>query len=150
MQLYISRLPQANISHSAKPNISFTSIISSYIAESQLQGFCFGLMGLELGAIITGGNTGEFFEGTKEIGIVAEAAEISNFAQGNVLKEFFPGEHDTAVNDVVIDAVMDIMHEFVRKGRDTDTEKLGESIKGQRLCKMLIDINQHLMHQRIF
>ena len=40
----------------------------------QIQCFCFGLVGLELGAILTGRNTGEFFEGTKEIGIVSKAA----------------------------------------------------------------------------
>ena len=87
-------------------------------------------MGLDLGAILTGGNTGEFFEGTKEIGIVAEAAEIRNLCKSFVFKELFPGEHDTAVNDVVIDAVMDIMHKIMGKGRDADAETLGKLLEG--------------------
>ena len=87
-------------------------------------------MSLELRAILTGRNTGEFFEGTKEIGIVAEAAEIRNLSKGFLFKELFPGEHDTAVNDVVIDAVMDLMHELMGKGRDADTEHIGENFKG--------------------
>ena len=42
MQLYISRLPQANISHSAQPNISFT-IILSYFLFSHYRSSAFAL-----------------------------------------------------------------------------------------------------------
>ena len=87
-------------------------------------------MEADLGTILTGGNPGEFFEGTKEIGIVAEAAEIRNLGKRFLFKELFPGEHDTAVNDVVIDAVMDIMHELMGKGRDADAEHIGENLEG--------------------
>ena len=96
----------------------------------QVESLGFGLVGLDLGAILTGGNTGEFFEGTKEIGIVAEAAEIRNLGKGFLFKELFPGEHDTAVNDVVIDAVMDIMHKLMGKSRDADAETLGKLLEG--------------------
>ena len=106
-------------------------------------------MEADLGTILTGRNAGEFFEGTQEIGIVAEAAEIGDLAEGQGLKELLLGQDDTAVKDIVIDAVMDIAHELMGQGGDADAEGFGKAFQGQRLHIVLIDIDKDLMHHRV-
>ena len=106
-------------------------------------------MEADLGTILTGGNAGEFFEGTKEVGIVTEAAEIGDLAEGQGLKELLLGQDDTAVKDIVIDAVMDIAHELMGQGRDADAETIRHAFQGKRLRIVFIYIDKHLMHHRI-
>ncbi len=106
-------------------------------------------METDLGTILTGGNTGEFFEGTKEIRIIAEAAEIGDLTEGQGLKELLLGQDNTAVKDIVINAVVNIAHELMGKGGDADTKVFGKAFQGQRLHIMLIDIDKDLVHHRI-
>jgi len=103
----------------------------------------------DLGTILTGRNPGEFFEGTKEVGIVAEAAEIGDLTEGQGLKELLLGEDDTAVKDIVIDAVMDIAHELMGQGGDADAEGFGKAFQGQGLHIVLVDIDKNLVHHRV-
>ena len=106
-------------------------------------------MEADLGTILTGRNAGEFFEGTQEVGIVAEAAEIGDLAEGQGLKELLLGQDDAAVKDIVINAVMDIAHELMGQSRDADAEGFGKTFQSQGLHIVLIDIDKDLMHHRV-
>lgn len=103
---------------------------------------------LDLLAVFLGGDAGDLLEGAQEVGVVPEAAEEGDVAEGEGLEQLLLGQHDPAVEDVVVQAVMGIAHEVVGQGRYADAALGGQGRQGQGLGEVLVHVHQHVVHPR--
>lgn len=99
----------------------------------------------ELLAILTGGHADDFAEGAEEIGIIIEAALIGDIVEGGGTQHLLAGEHDPAIEHVIIDAAVGEADELMGKIGHADTEGAGEIFDADGLGVVIIYVGKNFL-----
>lgn len=105
--------------------------------------------GIQLFAVLIGGNAHQPMEHAQEIGIIIKAALIGNGIEGGIGADHFLGQHHPAIENIIIDAAVCVFHKFVGKIGSTDVKLLCKIRYFNGLGIIAVDIRQHFLHDAI-